>query len=375
MRRARPEFASEIVKYGAKDFKACYNCGTCTAICNLTDKNANFPRMFIRYGVLGQTSDIKQSKELWMCYACGDCSVNCPRQAAPGDYMAAMRRYAIAGFEPTGLTGMIFKSNIFSLFITLFLAFILGFFLMTLKPEMEIARWIFEWLPYAVIHTMGLVIFSFTGLSMVWGLISMTMALSKSVKKDVKQKNGFFKTLSLVGRELTAMKRYRDCDSDEGSFWNDKPWMVRPWFVHWSIMWGFLGLLLATVLDFMLKDPATDMWLPSRLLGTVAGLMMIYGTSLAIYYRIKKIARSYQETKMADWLLLIFLWLAGFTGFWLEAAVFFNLSNMANQVVFMIHTIISMELVLLFSFSKFAHAIYRPLALYFYSRTNVSLKK
>jgi hypothetical protein len=37
-----------------------------------------------------------------------------------------------------------------------------------------------------------------------------------------------------------------------------------------------------------------------------------------------------------------------------------------NQVVFIIHTIVSMELVILFAFSKFAHAFYRPLALFGY---------
>jgi hypothetical protein len=34
-----------------------------------------------------------------------------------------------------------------------------------------------------------------------------------------------------------------------------------------------------------------------------------------------------------------------------------------------------MELVLLFAFSKFAHAAYRPLALFFYFRDNQEIKK
>jgi hypothetical protein len=68
---------------------------------------------------------------------------------------------------------------------------------------------------------------------------------------------------------------------------------------------------------------------------------------------------------LADWMFLIFLWLAGFTGFWLEIAVFSAGNNLMNHIVFLIHTVISMELVILFAFSKFAHAVYRPLALYF----------
>jgi nitrate reductase gamma subunit len=130
------------------------------------------------------------------------------------------------------------------------------------------------------------------------------------------------------------------------------------------IMMGFLGLLLATILDFILKDPATDIWLPSRILGTVAGLMMMYGASLALWYRLIRPTRFYAKSSPADWSFLIFIWLAGFTGFWLEAAVTIHADSLTNQVIFIIHTVISMELVLLLIFSKFAHAVYRPVALF-----------
>jgi ABC-type multidrug transport system fused ATPase/permease subunit len=366
MARTDIAFAEEIKKYGAKDFSACYSCGNCTAVCELTEKNANFPRIFVRYGMLGQKAEILKSKELWMCYACGECSANCPRQAAPGDYMAALRRYSIASYEPTGLTKLIFKSNPFSIFVTLILAVVLGFFLMTLKPDMAISRWIFAWLPYEVIHNMGMVIFSFTGISMVWGLVVMIFKFSKNSDSEKKSKNSLFSSVSNVISELATMKRYRKCDSEEQSYWEKKSAAVKPWFVHWAIMWGFIGLLVATVLDFILKDPATSIWLPSRIIGTIAGILMVYGTSLAIYYRLNKVTRSYENTYLADWLLLIFLWIAGITGFWLEVAVGIEANILLNQIIFLVHTIISMELVLLFAFSKFAHAMYRPLALFFH---------
>lgn len=368
MARVNPDFASEIKKYGAKEFDACYNCGTCTAICGLTEQKANFPRIFIRQGILGQKQEILNSKELWLCYACGDCTANCPRKAAPGEYMAALRRFAIAQYEPTGLTRLMFKSNPLFIVITLFFAVLLGFFLFTLKPEYEVARWIFTWIPYAVIHNMGIAIFSLTGIAVIWGMISMMLHLSKNVQKTDKKKPGFFKAIAGVANELGTFKRYRQCDTEEDSYWMKKRWFQRPWFVHWTIMWGFLGLLLATILDFMFKDPATDIWWPSRILGTVAGFLMMYGTSLAGWYRIKKPVKSYENTKLADWAFLFFLWIAGFTGFWMEVAVTFNLDVFFNQIILLIHTVISMELVLLFAFSKFAHAFYRPVALFFFNR-------
>ena len=352
MSRIDPRFADELKKYGADDFAACFNCGNCTAVCALTDKNTNYPRYMIRLGILGLKKEIRSSMEPWLCYACGDCSETCPRQADPGQYMAALRRYTIASYEPTGITKLMFRSNPAFILITIVIAMVLGFFLFTLKPEMTVSRWIFAWLPYAVIHSMGLVIFAFAGLSAAWGVISMWINLGKDLPKDNKNRMPLRKALGAVMNEVASLKRYRDCDLEEDSYWKEKPWFTQPWFVHWSVMWGFIGLLVATSLDFLLKDPETTIWWPSRILGTAAGLLMVYGATKAISNRMKKITRIYRETTLADWTFLWFLWIAGITGFWLEASVALGANNPVNHVVFLIHTVISMELVLLFAFSK-----------------------
>jgi nitrate reductase gamma subunit len=175
---------------------------------------------------------------------------------------------------------------------------------------------------------------------------------------------GVWRSVIKTVREILVMERYRECDRQDDAYWAPKSWFIKPWFVHWTVMMGFLGLLLATILDFILKDPATDIWLPSRILGTVAGLIMMYGASLALWYRITRPTHYYSKSSPADWFFLAFIWLAGFTGFWLEAAVTFHAESIMNQVVFIVHTVISMELVLLLIFSKFAHALYRPVALF-----------
>ncbi len=366
MAKIDPDFKHEIIKYGARDFEACYNCGHCTAICNLTEQSANFPRKLIRLGLLGQKEDIAASRELWMCYGCGDCTETCPRDADPAAYMAALRRYAIARYDPTGITRWLFTNNPFSIIFTLFLAIILGFFLFTLRPETEISRWLFQYLSYEVIHDLGVILLIFAGISAVIGLWRMSVRLNQvGHGENGNKSNNFFQSIYRIIGETGTMRRHQICDSEEDSVWQGRAWYVKPWFVHYSIMWGFIGLLLATTLDFIFKDPATSTWWPSRILGTVAGLFMMYGATLSIIYRIKKISRFYASTRLADWMFLGFLWIAGFTGFWLEIAVFAEANNLMNHIIFLIHTVISMELVILFAFSKFAHAVYRPLALFF----------
>ena len=365
-----PELASDLKKYGADDFNACYNCGNCTAVCNLTNENENFPRMMIRYSLLGLKDEILSSRELWMCYHCGECSDTCPRQADPGELMAALRRYAIAHYEPTGLTRLIFKNNPFYIFFTLLLAGILGFFLLTIKPEMDISRWIFSWMPYEVIHELGIIVFAIMGVTAFWGLGKMIVRLGTKPHSDEKKKKTgawkrFWKAFGGMLAEVATMKRYQQCDENEDEYFYGKSWLVKPWLVHWTIMWGFIGLLLATILDFLFKDPATTVWWPSRILGTLSGILMVYGSTLAFIYRITKPTKTYEATKLADWIFLLFVWLTGITGFWMEIAVFMNIADTFSDVVFVIHTVLAMELVILFAYSKFAHAFYRPVALYF----------
>jgi hypothetical protein len=74
-----------------------------------------------------------------------------------------------------------------------------------------------------------------------------------------------------------GQKRYREeCEAPE----NVQVWYLSKWFVHAATMWGFLGLLFATVLDYLLdivgvKATGTPVpvWYPSRLIGT-AGLLL-----------------------------------------------------------------------------------------------------
>ena len=108
--RVDPAFLSELVRYGAKDIDACFNCGNCTAICPHSEGSDSFPRRLIRFGQVGLRDALAGSKELWICYYCGECSDSCPREAEPGEFMAAARRYAIASNDVTGIGRLLYSS-------------------------------------------------------------------------------------------------------------------------------------------------------------------------------------------------------------------------------------------------------------------------
>ncbi len=139
-------------------------------------------------------------------------------------------------------------------------------------------------------------------------------------------------------------------------------------------IWGFLGLLAATLLDWGLallgiKETGTaiPLWYPSRLLGTVAGLALIYGVVWFMINRATRYNRAASVSTGSDWLLLVLLLITGVTGFIIEVALYLPPTPAWGYWVFLFHVAVAMELMLLLPFTKFAHAIYRPVALFFYS--------
>jgi nitrate reductase gamma subunit len=99
-------------------------------------------------------------------------------------------------------------------------------------------------------------------------------------------------------------------------------------------------------------------------LGTVAGLFMVYGTGAAIVQRWLKPDKYFSHSLLSDWLLLWLLFLAGITGFMVEATVYLSRGADWMYVVLLVHVVVSMEVVVLLPFTKFAHAVYRPIALF-----------
>ena len=357
------DFINEIQKYGADNFKACFDCGTCTAVCNLSEPGHSFPRYFVRLAKTGRTDEILSSREIWLCYACGDCSENCPRNADPAELISALRRYSIARLEPTGLTRLMFKNNPIYVLITLVIALLLGLLLLSFKPESEVSRWLFTYIDYNTIHYGGLALAAFLVLSIIYGVFKAAKNYAASETKT-KPWDALKATLTEIG----IFKRYQTCDKYDDSFWYGKPWFVKPWFVHFTIFWGFVGLFIATGADYLFKNPDTDVWWPTRILGTVAGLLLMYGATLAMWYRLSKVTKVYEKSKLSDWIFLGFVWLTGFTGFWLEIAVFARDHSYLTHIVLLVHVVCAAEMFLLFAFSKFAHAVYRPIALYNYYR-------
>ncbi len=330
----------EIKKMGAFDVNACFSCGVCTATCPLSENGDEFPRKVIRYAMVGLENELLGSPQLWECYYCGECTKSCPRQADPGGFMMAARKYAITKYS-LGKIGKAFYNKITAPIIYAILsAFsLIGIFLISGDPT---ASMIFT-VPEDYIHLAGLVLGAFvliialTNILIMYRYISGKRRFSKSVRVWI---------ASLVGvivKEVIAQKRFSKC-SDR----------VRR-YAHISLVWGFILLMIATSIDYITGSRPLE----GMLFGFTGGAMIIFGSGFFIYQRLKRKELYSLHSDFIDWAFIILIFLAGCTGFALDF-----LTGMAAVAMMYAHLTIVFDLIVTAPFTKFAHAIYRTLALW-----------
>jgi len=297
----------ELKRFGASDIDACFNCGNCTAVCRLSEESAQFPRRLVRYGQLGMRDRLLAAREAWLCWSCRDCSDTCPRQAKPSDYLEAVRRYTIASMDPTGISRLMYTSTACLIGFTLALAALFTGLLLSSAGSPADGRFdLFGFIPLDVIHNLGVAVLAAVGLLAAMSITRLVLHLSKTFapvgeETDATAIQGGLRARALAAirdvlDEMIRQRRFRTCETDAGSL----PY-PRSWFVHYCIMWGFIGLGLATVFDFLFKTPGdlVPLWYPSRLLGTVAGLALVYGTSVTILRKVSILSGLVVNTSIA----------------------------------------------------------------------------
>jgi nitrate reductase gamma subunit/ferredoxin len=370
----------EIQRFGAADISACFSCGTCSATCPMSQSDGTFPRRIIRYAQLGMKDALLSSKELWACYQCGECAETCPTQADPSEFMAATRRYAIASYDRTRLARTLYTNPLLATVVAVLLAVLFAAFMYTAHGPMagqELA--IFEFIPSEIVHNTGIVVMIIVVIAGLVGVASMVRNVGRregvSVRSALGSRAGLGRTgralWSAIGRESFGQVRFRaECEADAVAM--AVPWYRRRWLVHALVVWGFVGLLAATGFDYGLallgiKETGTPvpLWYPVRLLGTVAGAALVYGSTVLIVDRWRASNRSVVKSTTADWILLALLWVTAVTGFAIELALYLPGAPAWGYWLFLVHVAVAMELVLLAPFMKLAHAVYRPVALFF----------
>lgn len=227
--KINPKFKDELKKYGAVNMSACYNCGTCTAVCSLSSTEESFPREMIRLSALGIENEIKSSLKPWECYYCGECTNSCPQTANPGELMMSLRRWLTSKYDWTGLSSLLYRS--FPATIAALILVLAGTLFFACSRDFNLEEMLHYGHRFEIIaiSTVFLVIFVPNLLRMWYFTI-----VKPKVRTPLKR---YFSTSGELFVHMFTQKRYKDCE--ENTHFR--------WFEHMILVFAYLSLLFTTV--------------------------------------------------------------------------------------------------------------------------------
>lgn len=358
----------ELKEFGLNDASKCFHCGNCTAICPLSTSENLFPRKLVKYAQLGLKERILESPEPWLCYYCGDCSDRCPRGADPGETMMVMRRYLTSLYDWTGLSRKLYTSEKFAFAALAIVSVLTGlamWFFHADNPNMQHAYLNSVWPAPAleIADIIMVVILSFFLLTNTWRCFSFIMG---DLRGKIPIKLYVIQAKEFIVNFLTQ-KKFGDC--------TDR----MQWVVHLLIMTGYSSIFMMVVIFLaggielvglawepirFQRDVIYPFFHPWRLLGYYATFAILYGTTYAFIGRIKKKKAQYKNSQPTDWTFLVLLHLTALTGIFVHFGRLLDWP-LTTYTVYVVHMMVAVPmLVLEVPFTKWAHLMFRPVALF-----------
>lgn len=360
--RVDPGLANELRQFGGGTVSRCFNCGNCTAACQLTDQDAVFPRRYIRFIQLGLREKMMGSLDPWLCFYCGDCSETCPRDADPGNLMMASRRWLIAAYDWTGLSRLMYRNARWELAMLVLVAaavlglFVLapgfGFRLLAGHPEALQTVMLQHFAPKDTVHAADMILAAvLAGL-----LLSNAAHMAWRVRRRAPSApmTAWIGALREFLTQALTQKRWRQCATGGSKHWLRHLLLV--------FAYGTMFLLVVVFLKWFQVEDATFHW--SSLPGYAATLILLGATTWIMADRRSRRDAIHKHSDLADWLFVALLFLTSLSGILLHAARLLDLP-LATYVLYVAHLMIAVPmLVVEVPFGKWSHLLYRPLALY-----------
>ncbi len=342
-------FIRDVVAAGGGDLKKCYQCATCSVVCELSPEESPFPRKQMIQAQWGLKAQLLGDPAVWLCHNCGDCTTQCPRGAHPSEVLGALRCVAIKNFAFPWFMGRLVASRkalplLFLLPTLIFLAIAEWAPKGQPTPHLEFANVFPIPLLEALLFTVsGFVLLGFgVGLNR-WIRATKAMGAPGSIVP------GLLPAL----KEIMTHERFWVCDK-------------RSWSLgHLLTMWGFVSLgVVGTVtgIGTMVGVLRTPLALTSglKIFANLSAVVILCGGLLLLLERvrdpIKRVATTY-----FDWFFLLTLVGVALTGILCEITRLAQLAAWMYPIYF-VHLVLIFALLLYAPYSKFAHLAYRTVA-------------
>jgi quinone-modifying oxidoreductase subunit QmoC len=349
------KFTQEIIDSGGKSLKKCFQCATCSVSCSLSPDSRPFPRKEMVWAQWGLKDKLLGDPDIWLCHRCSDCSVTCPRGASPGDVLAAIRDYAVRHYACPGFMGKAMgRTSLLPVMLlipaVLIFALLAGIGHWNIPPGEVVYEHFLPHLPLQIFFggfTVLAFIAAMVGASRFWRDMNRQLPPGK---KPV----GFGAGLMSALKDVFAHGRFRKCDEDKNRY-----------FSHLLTFYGFVGLFIVTIgvviAAYIFDYYPIPLFHPLKILGVLSTIAMLVGITWIIAARAGK-PESTETSTGRDWSFIGILLTVVLTGLATMVLRFADVPSVAYPVYF-IHLVVVFALLVYLPYSRFAHMVYRTVAL------------
>jgi len=357
------EFRRTLQARGGARANRCFQCATCTSVCELSTPEHPFPRSQVLAAQWGLQGRLVGDPALWLCHQCHDCSVRCPRDVKPGDVMQVLRGMVVEKLAVPRFLGWVFGHVQWTW------PLLIGL------PILAWAAYLYGWTGLAVpIREHGLVygdvvphgaiycwFFTLSGyLALVVGVSAWRFwrAMGAHDDRPPSDARAFCGALWPVLWEIATHKRFASCGAAKPRRWG-----------HLALLWGFVGaavtsaFLIVVMYGFHMELPLPQShWI--KLLGNFSAVLLVFGCGSLIYYRVKDGITSdvAGTSNPLDVFFLAVVTTVVATGVVIEIGRYVLHAQVA-AALYVVHLGAVTCLFLTIPYSKFAHLVYRTLAL------------
>jgi quinone-modifying oxidoreductase subunit QmoC len=349
------DFIKEVGALGGEDLKKCYQCATCSVACAISPDNKPFPRKEMIAASWGLKDKLVGSSDIWLCHNCGDCSTRCPREAKPGDVLAAVRTYAIGEYaQPKWLAKALKDPK--KLPILLAIPAILFLVVGTITGLLDFTPDLSEGIKHYKFFSTWLVDIHMVPAAN--DIHQNALAEGKTTQEKI-EVVGFIKAFVRVIPTIVTHNKFSECTENK-----DRQ------IAHLLTLFSFIGLFIVTSVVFLFiwgsyllpSGPVHGPWSqlnPIKWLANISGVALIVGTVLLIKSRA---AKKDQKSDYWDWYLVYLAFGLGVTGMGTELT---RLAGWAFicYLLYFVHLILVFCLIAYLPFSKMAHFVYRTVAM------------
>lgn len=362
------DFVKRLQESGGESLKKCYQCATCSVVCNISPDDKPYPRKEMLMAQWGMKDQLVKDPDIWLCHYCGDCTAYCPRGANPAEVLGAMRQACIEHYSfPTMLARMVSQPIFLPVLLALPVLLILAVMKIT-GTLGNIPAGIIKYsnmIPLLAVDAIfvaaaGFAVFVFaTGIMRYWKDLNSELSPWKTKLSN----KSIVSTTIEVLKDIILHKRFRECVTNyprsTSHLYTVIGFIALAIVTAWSAYYEWaskFGLIPHKESPFSLAEPIK--WV--ALIGTG---FLLYGMFL-IYKERQAKANSAGFGGYFDWLLIWVIMAVGLTGILSWVLRLSSLASLAYPMYFL-HLVSVFFLFFYAPYTKMAHLVYRTTAMVF----------